>query len=498
MKDGRNKEREEELSNYVFGKTQPQAVEHEEAVLGALMLQKGVFEEIEGIITGPEDFYLDKHGVIWDAVVKLHNKKWAIDLLTVTEQLKLDGKLDAAGGGYGIVELTNRVGSSANIVWHATTVKSKAIKRAAIKFGLSMVRMGYEETEDADTLIAEAEKGVTELSGDIVVSNDQDMAQMVSDEMKRIDAAKNKPDGITGVPTGFRDMDAVTGGWQDTDLIVLAARPGVGKTSLAIGFVEGAASKGNPIGVFSLEMSRSQLVSRLLSIDSEIATNKIRRGVMHDFEWQQLHGAMERTSGLNIRIDDTPGISITQLKAKARRWKRQHDIRMLVIDYLQLINGNGTHKGNREQEISFISRELKALAKELNIPVIALSQLSRSVETRGGTKRPQLSDLRESGAIEQDADIVMFIYRPEYYEIMEDEAGQSLKGVAEIIFAKHRNGGLGTEKLKFEAETTKFSDIDVFNPDPPANVPHSDTKIESGIRNTVTPSIMNDDEEYAF
>jgi len=296
------------------------------------------------------------------------------------------------------------------------------------------------------------------------------------------------------VPTGFVDLDRMTSGWQPSDLVIVAARPGMGKTSFTLALAANASILNKPVAFFSLEMSSIQLVKRLISMETEIHGEKLKNGKLEDYEWQQLNTAIERMSDRNIFIDDTPAINIFELRAKCRRLKMQHDIQMVMIDYLQLMTGSmdNNRNGNREQEISSISRALKGLAKELNIPVIALSQLSRAVETRGGTKRPQLSDLRESGAIEQDADMVMFIYRPEYYQIMEDEEGNSLKGKAEVIIAKHRNGALGTVDLRFTGETAKFSDwgdgFDAF--------PTSNDDFPSPASNIITrPSRMNDDFE---
>ncbi|CAG0909780.1 unnamed protein product, partial [Cyprideis torosa] len=288
------------------------------------------------------------------------------------------------------------------------------------------------------------------------------MNSLSSRVLKQIEELSQKADGLTGVPTGFTDLDRLTSGWQPSDLIILAARPGMGKTSFVLAMaLNGAKDFQKPVAVFSLEMASTQLVQRLISLEAEIPGSKMRNGKLEDYEWQQLQTTVERLGNVPIFIDDTPGINIFELRAKCRRLKMQHDIQLVIIDYLQLMTGSTENKNtNREQEISGISRALKNMAKELNVPVIALSQLSRAVEVRGGSKRPQLSDLRESGAIEQDADIVSFIYRPEYYQILEDENGQSLKGVAEIIIAKHRNGALDTVKVKFTDQFAKFSNLD--------------------------------------
>jgi len=311
-------------------------------------------------------------------------------------------------------------------------------------------------------LLDEAEQGLFNITQQNLSRGYESMGSLAAKALKQLEEMAEKEEGLTGVPTGFTELDRLTSGWQPSDMIIVAARPGMGKTSYTLALARNAAVDfKKPVAIFSLEMSNLQLVQRLISMEAEISGSKLRSGQLEDYEWQQLQSAIEKMSEVPIFIDDTPGINIFELRAKCRRLKMQHDIQMVIIDYLQLMTGGGeSSKGNREQEISMISRSLKALAKELSVPVIALSQLSRAVETRGGSKRPMLSDLRESGAIEQDADIVSFIYRPEYYQILEDEEGQSLKGVAEIIVAKHRNGALKTVKLKFTDQFAKFTDLD--------------------------------------
>ncbi|MEL7124380.1 MAG: replicative DNA helicase, partial [Bacteroidota bacterium] len=323
----------------------------------------------------------------------------------------------------------------------------------------------------------------------------ESMSSLASKAIKQLEELKNKEDGLTGVPTGFTVLDRLTSGWQPSDLIILAARPGMGKTSFVLSLAKNAAldfKKG--VAIFSLEMSSLQLAQRIISMDAEVSGSKMRNGQLEDYEWQQLHSSIEKLSEIPIHIDDTPGINVFELRAKCRRLKKQHDIQMVIIDYLQLMSGGSDNqKGNREQEVSAISRALKGLAKELNVPVIALSQLSRAVEVRGGSKRPQLSDLRESGSIEQDADQVAFIYRPEYYDILEDEEGQSLKGVAEVIMAKNRHGKLDTIRMKFTAEFARFSDLEDTGFD---DLP-DDTFSNKGTTITVQSKI-NTDEDIPF
>lgn len=457
---GNNKKKENQLSNYVFGKVQPQALPLEEAVLGAVMLDKDALSIVLDILR-PESFYADAHTLIYKAMLRLFEKTQPVDLLTVTEELKKSGDIEKAGGPYYLVELTNRVASAANIEYHARIIAQKHIQRELITVSTKIIRDAYEDTTDVFSLLDEAEQGLFNITQQNLSRGYESMGSLAAKALKQLEEMSQKEEGLTGVPTGFTELDRLTSGWQPSDMIIVAARPGMGKTSYTLALARNAAVDFNKaVAIFSLEMSNLQLVQRLISMEAEISGSKLRSGQLEDYEWQQLQSAIEKMSEVPIFIDDTPGINIFELRAKCRRLKMQHDIQMVIIDYLQLMTGGGDNKGNREQEISMISRSLKALAKELSVPVIALSQLSRAVETRGGSKRPMLSDLRESGAIEQDADIVSFIYRPEYYQILEDEEGQSLKGVAEIIVAKHRNGALKTVKLKFTDQFAKFSDLD--------------------------------------
>lgn len=446
--------------NAELNKVQPQAIPLEEAVLGALMLDKDALIVVIDILR-PESFYLNAHQIIFRCIMKLFEKMQPVDLLTVTEEVKKAGELEIIGGAYYLVELTNRVASAANIEFHARIIAQKHIQRELIRISTSVIQDAYEDTTDVFDLLDKAEQGLFEITEQNLSRGSETMSSLVTKAVKMLEDMAGKESGLTGVPSGFTNLDRITSGWQPSDLIIVAARPGMGKTSYTLAIARNAAMDfGKGVAFFSLEMSNVQLVQRLISMEAEIPGSKLRSGQLEDYEWQQLNSAIEKLSEAPIFIDDTPGINVFELRAKCRRLKMQHDIQMVIIDYLQLMTGGSDQKGNREQEISMISRSLKGLAKELNIPVIALSQLSRAVETRGGAKRPQLSDLRESGAIEQDADIVSFIYRPEYYQIMEDEEGNSLKDVGEIIIAKHRNGSLETIKLKFTPQFAKFSNLE--------------------------------------
>jgi replicative DNA helicase len=443
-----------------FGKVPPQAIDMEEAVLGAMMLEKNAVNAVIDVLK-PESFYKEGHQHIFRAMMTLFQATEPIDLLTVTSQLRKDGMLEIVGGAYYITQLTNRVGSAANAEYHARIVSQKFIQRELIRISAETVKNAYEDTSDVFELLDAAESNLFAIAESNIRKNYDSMSTLVSQAIKQIETAMTQKDGLSGVPSGFTELDRVTNGWQKSDLIVLAARPGMGKTAFVLSLARNIAVEFNkPIAVFSLEMSSVQLVNRLISSETEFPADKLRKGDLKAHEWQQLNSQISKLTAAPMFIDDTPALNIFELRAKCRRLKAQHDIQMVVIDYLQLMTAGGEGKGNREQEISSISRSLKSIAKELDIPIIALSQLSRAVETRGGNKRPQLSDLRESGAIEQDADMVLFIYRPEYYQLYQDEQGNSTEGMAELIIAKHRNGSLKDVKLKFVAHLAKFQDYD--------------------------------------
>jgi replicative DNA helicase len=445
-----------------FGKLPPQALDLEEATLGALMLEKDALTKVIDILH-PESFYKDAHKLIFSAIRRLFERSEPIDILTVTNELKKSGELDIVGGPFVITQLTNRVASAANIEFHSRIILQKHIQRELIRISSETIKDAYEDTSDVFNLLDRAEKNLFEVAQGNIRRNFQEMSQMVSEAYKQIEAARLHGTGITGVQSGFTQLDRITSGWQKSDLIVLAARPGMGKTAFVLSLARNAAiGFDRPVAVFSLEMSSVQLVQRMISSETGIPAEKLRKGTLDNTEWQKLSSMTGKLSSAPVYIDDTPSLSIFDLRSKCRRLKQMHDIQMVIIDYLQLMRGDTEGKGgNREQEISSISRSLKAIAKELNVPIIALSQLSRAVEARGGSKRPQLSDLRESGAIEQDADMVMFIYRPEYYGIEYDEDQTPTKGMAEIIIAKHRNGALDSVKLKFINHLAKFTDPDI-------------------------------------
>ncbi|RDC64161.1 replicative DNA helicase [Adhaeribacter pallidiroseus] len=452
-----------------LGKVPPQSLDLEEAVLGALMLEKDALTTVIDILK-PQSFYKDAHQKIFKAILALFDKSEPIDILTVTQQLREDGELEFVGGPYYIMNLTTRINSAANVEFHARIITENSIKRDLISISSEVEKRAFEDTTDVFDLLDYAEKSLFEVSEANIRKNFDDMRSLMHKAIKELEEKKNQKEGLTGVPSGFTALDRVTSGWQPSDLVILAARPAMGKTAFVVSAMRNAAVDfRKPVAIFSLEMSSLQLVNRLISAEAELEGEKIKKGNLADYEWAQLNHKISRLSEAPIFIDDTPGLSIRELRTKCRRLKAQHDIQMIIIDYLQLMTGNEGKGGggNREQEIASISRALKMLAKELSVPVIALSQLSRAVETRGGDKKPQLSDLRESGSIEQDADMVIFLYRPEYYGITEDETGNPTQGVGEVIIAKHRNGSIGSVNLKFIGKFTKFGDLEGdFGADP--------------------------------
>lgn len=450
-----------DLTPMVYGKVPPQAKELEEAVLGAIMLEKNAFDAVVEILK-PECFYVEAHQRIFRAMQSLAQKSQPIDILTVSEELRTREELDMVGGAYYVTRLTNAVVSSANIEAHARIVLQKFIQRELIRISGEIIGDAFEDSTDVFDLLDDAESKLFEITNNHLRKNFDTIDSVLVKTIQRIEDLRHKNEDVTGVPSGFPTLDRVTYGWQTTDLIILAARPAVGKTAFALNLARNAAlnaSKPTPVAFFSLEMSAGQLVQRILSAESEIWLEKISRGKMEEHEMKQLYArGIQRLAQAPIFIDDTPALNIFELRAKCRRLKNKHNIGMVIIDYLQLMSGTGDNRqGNREQEISNISRNLKGLAKELSIPIIALSQLSRAVETRKeGNKMPQLSDLRESGAIEQDADMVMFLYRPEYYDITSNEMGESNKGETHVRIAKHRNGSLETIKLRALLHIQKF------------------------------------------
>lgn len=457
---GRSKENNQALSE--IGRIQPQARELEEAVLGALMLEKDAYSQVSDILKA-DSFYDDIHQIVYRAIVSLASKQAPVDMLTVVEELRKTGELEAVGGPVYIAQLTEKVASAAHIEFHARIIAQKYLARELIGFSSDITNKAFDETSDVDDLMQEAESKLFEISQGNVKKDVTQINPVIKEALNLLEIAANRPEGLSGLQTGFANLDKITSGWQNSDLVIIAARPAMGKTAFVLSMAKNMAVTYNyPVALFSLEMSNVQLVNRLIVNTCEIPGEKIKNGQLAPYEWEQLDFKIKELYDAPLFIDDTPSLSVFELRTKARRLAREHGIKMIIIDYLQLMNASGMNYGSREQEVSMISRSLKGLAKELNIPIIALSQLNRGVEGRTGAegKRPQLSDLRESGAIEQDADMVCFIHRPEYYKILEDEKGNSLVGLAEIIIAKHRNGATADVLLRFKSEFARFQNIE--------------------------------------
>jgi replicative DNA helicase len=441
-----------------YGKVPPQAVDLEEAILGAMMLEQQAVNKVIDILQ-PDMFYKEAHQYIFKAIFKLFEESEPVDILTVNQRLKKNGELEIVGGAYYIMQLTNRVASGANAEFHARIIQQKYIQRELIRISSDIIADAFEETTDVLELLDRAEKNLFTVAENNLRKSAMNMADVVKEAIKNIEEAAKQEGNISGIATGFHHLDNLTSGWQPADLVILAARPGMGKTAFVLSLARNiAVDYKKSVALFSLEMSSVQLVTRLISSEAEISSDKLKKGNLTDSEWLHLNESISSLNDAKLFIDDTPALSIFELRAKSRRLKSKENIEMIIIDYLQLMTAGSDKGGNREQEISTISRGLKALAKELELPIITLSQLNRSVETRGGDKKPQLSDLRESGAIEQDADMVCFLYRPGYYDITEGPNGEAYPdGYTELIVAKHRNGALDDVKLTFLGQFAKFT-----------------------------------------
>ncbi len=432
----------------------PQNIEAEQAVLGAMMIDKEAISKATEILR-ENDFYRQDHRAVYQVIVDLFSKNQAVDMVTVTESLKREGKLDDVGGIQFITYLANAVPTAANISYHAKIVEEKSLLRQLISVSTQIAGSGYEGSEDVNTLLDNAERMILAVSERKISRDFSPIKEVVMSAVDRIDELYNKKGGITGLATGFIDFDHLTSGLQPSDLILIAARPSMGKTALVLNMAQNVAIREKKaVAFFSLEMSKEQLVQRMLCSEASIDSSRLRIGELEDNDWEKLIWAADGLSQADIFIDDTPGITVMEMRAKARRLKVEHNLQLIVIDYLQLMQGSGKKNSeNRQQELSDISRSLKALARELNVPVIALSQLSRSVESRQ-VKRPMLSDLRESGALEQDADLVAFLYREDYYDKETEN-----KNITELIIAKHRNGPVDTVKLFFHKQFTRFANL---------------------------------------
>ena len=445
----------------VEGTVPPQAIELEQAVLGALMLEKDAIIEVQEYLK-VETFYAEEHRIIFKAIQDLSFEMKAIDLYTVTERLKAQKELTKVGGVTYLAQLTQRVASAAHVEFHAKIIAQKYVQRELIRSATEIQRRSYDEETDVTELIGFAEQEIFRVSEGNVKRSVQSAADILHKALKQIEEAAKTAGEYNGVRSGFTDIDSVTLGWQPSDLIIIAARPSMGKTAFVLTMARNMAVEfKTPVAFFSLEMSSVQLMNRLIVAETQLNSKDLRTGNLTPDQWVHLESQTVELGRAPLYIDDTPALSVYEFRSKARRLKTQHHIELIIIDYLQLMTAATPEtRGNREQEVSLISRTLKAIAKELNVPIIALSQLSRNVENRGGSKRPQLSDLRESGAIEQDADVVAFIHRPEYYGLTTDEHNMPTAGMAEIIIAKHRNGEVTDVPLRFIKDQAKFADAD--------------------------------------
>ena len=432
----------------------PQNIEAEQAVIGGMLIEKEAISKVAEFLKA-DDFYREAHRLIFEAMLELFNKNEAVDLVTVTEVLRKNDKLEAVGGIAYITSLANSVPTAANINYHGKIVEEKALLRGLINSATHIASMGYEDTEAVTDIIDKAEKMILEVSERKMSGDFVPIKSIIFDAFGKIEQLYASKGGITGLATGFKDLDKITSGLQPSDLILVAARPSMGKTAFTLNIASHVAIREKKaVAFFSLEMSKEQLVQRMLCSEATIDSQRLRIGELEERDWKKLISAADRLSSAPIYIDDTPGITVMEMRSKARRLKIEHDLQLIIIDYLQLMQGSSNKGGdNRQQEISEISRSLKALARELNVPVIALSQLSRSVESRQ-IKKPMLSDLRESGSLEQDADIVSFLYREDYYNPETEN-----KNITDIIIAKHRNGPVDTVQLFFHKQFTKFCDF---------------------------------------
>ncbi len=486
MRGGQGKQQREEAQavHEQSGRMPPQATDVEKSVLGAMLIEREAIPQVIEILP-PDAFYDGKHQKIYEAIQDLFERGNPVDLVTLTEEMRRRDNLEDIGGAYYLTELTTQVASAANVEYHSRIIAEKSLLRKMIETMTSVVQKAYDPGADAFELLDEAESKIFQISDNQLRRAAEPMNKVVKDTFEHLENIHGQDSGITGVPSGFPKLDDLTSGWQESDLIIIAARPSMGKTAFSLAAAQNAAThpeEPTGVAVFSLEMGAQQLAQRMLTSQARVDAHKARTGRMADDDWQRLARAAGALSDAEIFIDDTPGLSVLELRAKCRRLKAEHDIGLVVVDYLQLMQASGANLrsgANREQEIAHISRSLKGLAKELNLPVIALSQLNRAVENRGGDKRPQLSDLRESGSIEQDADVVAFIYRAERYGITVDEQGNSTEGIAEIIIGKQRNGPIGSVELAFVKQYARFEPLTQYD-EPGGGPPQGDGSAPMG------------------
>ncbi|MGM0666916.1 MAG: replicative DNA helicase [Bacteroidota bacterium] len=459
MADKKNKARPVSASLPEMGRVPPQAIDMEEAVLGAIMLEKEAIITVIDILK-PESFYKDVHQKIYAAIISLNLRELPVDLYTVTEELRSNDELDNIGGPVYLTQLTSKVVSAAHVEFHAKIVAQKFIQRELIRVTSEIQGRAFDDSNDINELLDFSENELFQIAEGNIKREVSPLNIVLKEAVHEIEEASKREDALIGVPSGFTKLDRLTSGWQRSDLVIVAARPSMGKTAFALSMARNmAVDHKKSVAVFSLEMSAVQLVNRLIVAETELPSNRIKNGRLKEDEWKQLESKIKTLEDASIFIDDTPAISVFELRAKCRRLTAQHKLDIAIVDYLQLMTGP-REAGSREQEVSSISRSLKSISKELNVPIIALSQLNRSVEVRGGNKRPQLSDLRESGAIEQDADMVLFIHRPEKYGFTTLDNDMPSKGIAEIILAKNRNGPVDDVLLRFREERAQFIDLE--------------------------------------
>ena len=476
-----------------LGKLPPQATELEASVLSALMKDKDAYDSVADLLR-PEVFYKDQHRLVYEAIHALACNEEPIDALTIVDKLKSQGKLEQVGGSAFIAELNGRVASAAHLRYHAQIVAQKATARDLIALAANIEEKGFDETQDISDLLTEASSGIFEIAQRSQKRSVVQVDSVVEEALERIAKAGQNNGSLAGIPSGFYELDKMTSGWQAPDLIIIAARPAMGKTAFVLSMAKNMAVDNHiPVAIFSLEMSSLQLVNRLIMNVCEIEGEKIKTGQLTKEDQKRLNTKINSLQSAPLFLDDTPSLSVFELRTKAQKIVKEHNVKVIIIDYLQLMNAQGMNFGSREQEVSIISRNLKALAKELDIPIIALSQLSRKVEDRSGLegKTPQMSDLRESGAIEQDADLVCFIHRPEYYKFEADNAGKSLRGLAQIIIGKHRNGAVGSIWLQFRAKYAKFQNESDYMPEDEKQsqqpAPQQTISIQSSMNNNYSP-----------
>ncbi|MFO7853370.1 MAG: replicative DNA helicase [Bacteroidota bacterium] len=472
------------------GRVPPQAIDMEEAVLGAIMLEKEAIITVLDILK-PESFYKDVHQRIYEAILSLNQRELPVDLYTVTEELRSEGELDNIGGPVYLTQLTSKVVSAAHVEFHAKIVAQKFIQRELIRVTSEIQGRAFDDSNDINELLDYSENELFQIAEGNIKREVSPLNLVLQEAIHEIEEASKREDALIGVPSGFTKLDRLTSGWQRSDLIIIAARPSMGKTAFALTMARNMSiDHKKSVAFFSLEMSSVQLVNRLIVAETELPSNRIKNGRLREDEWKQLETKIKTLEDASIYIDDTPAISVFELRAKCRRLSAQHKLDIAIVDYLQLMTGP-RDAGSREQEVSSISRALKSISKELDVPIVALSQLNRSVEVRGGNKRPQLSDLRESGAIEQDADMVIFIHRPEKYGFTTLDNDMPSKGIAEIILAKNRNGPVDDILLRFREERAQFIDVEDLNYEAVSQQNISDSFTVSSKMNSDIPSDSN-------